>query len=227
MPIQTNSPITWGELISTAKANLQSSIENLQGATIPIELSSSNPIEVNRIRVSTREFNGDVITYGNNSKIWTTVSWNDVEADFNNFLNYHHINSTDRANQLISTRLILNFFENLSLFYTNRLFIVYSDIGSKPKRLYYYNNGSSYSSWQGVISDIENPVQDLPATAEEISTTLSSLNQNLKNKAKFYEQSYTYYSTSCSCSSSCSSCSSSSSSCCSCLTIVHQDLSML
>ena len=138
-----------------------------------------------------------------------------------------YFNLNNRSDQLISTRLILNFLENVSLFYTNRLIIVYSPIGSKPKKLYYYNNGSSYNTWAGQVGTIESPVQEKPIGAEEIRKALENLDTNLKNKVKTYTQSYEYYSTCCCCSSSSSSCSSSSSSCCSCLTIVHQDLSKL
>jgi hypothetical protein len=227
MAIITGETITWGELVEQTKANLKANIENLTGATIPTEFKSGSSTLVSTANVSTREFRGQVKAYAKPSIAWSTVDWSTVETDFNNFLDYHNLNSQDRQEQLVSTRLILNFFESVALFYTNRLLIVYTHIGNKPKKLYYYNNGSSYSSWVGNVSNIESPVQNKPITANELNVGLESLNLNLKNKVKTFEQTYDYYSTSCSCSSSCSSCSSSSSSCCSCLTIVHQDLSML
>lgn len=227
MAILTGETITWGDLVAQTKENLKSNIENLTGATIPAEFTNGNSTLVSEIHVQTREFNDNVRAYAQPSVAWSTVDWSTVEADFDAFLNYHNLNSTDRQNQLVSTRLILNFFESVALFYTNRLLVVYTHVGTKPKKLYYYNNGSSYSSWVGNVSNIENPVEDKPVTADEINIGLTSLNANLKNKVKTFEQTYSYYSTSSCCSSSCSSCSSSSSSCCSCLTIVHQDLSML
>lgn len=218
MAITTDDQITWSELISLTKAKLKNNIENLSGMSIPNEFTN-NRIELSHVN--------SAHSYATGQRNWTTVAWSTVENDFNSFLNYCNLNSTDRQDQIVSTRLILNFLENVSLFYNNRLVIVYSSIGAKPKKLYYYNDGSAYSSWAGKVTNIEDPVIDKPVTAEEINTAMTSIDANLKNKAKTYSQNYTYTST-CSCSSSCSSCSSSSSSsCCSCLTIVHQDLSML
>jgi len=226
MAIEVDSTITWSDLIAQTKTTLKSQIENLTGATIPSELRSVD-VELSRTQIHTQQSGIlDGISYAKSNRNWTTVSWSTVESDFNSFLSYCNLNTNDRANQLVSTRLLLNFFENLSLFYTNRLILVYSPVGNKPKRLYYYNDGSSYASWVGAVRNIETPVIDVPVTADEINIMLASINSNLKNKIKTYSQSYSYYTTSCSCSSSCSS-SSSSSSCCSCLTIVHQDLSLL
>ncbi len=227
MAILTGETITWGDLVAQTKANLKNNIENLTGATIPTEFTAGSRTFVVGVPVVTKEFHDSVKSYAQPDTGWSTVDWSTVEADFEAFLDYHNLNSTDRQNQLVSTRLILNFFESVALFYTNRLVIVYTNFGDKPKKLYYYNNGSSYSSWVGNVSNIESPVEDKPVTADELNIGLTSLDANLKNKVKTFEQTYNYYSTSCCCSSSCSSCSSSSSSCCSCLTIVHQDLSML
>lgn len=205
-----NTEITWGELISAAEANLQNIIENLSGATIPNELNGTTII-VGQVRSAK--------TTATSDRRWTTVSWETVRNDFHSFLESKDLDSTQRQDQLVSTRLILNFFENLSLFYTNRLVIVYSPIGNKPKKLYYYNDGSGYDTWQGRINNIESPVIDYPAGATEINDILQSVNNNLKNKTKTYTQSYTFVTT-------CSCCSSSSSSS-SCWTIIHQDLSLL
>lgn len=225
MAIAQNNDIVWGDLIARAKNNLQSSIENLTGARIPDEFSNVT-FEVSSrdalIQVHHGPAHYPIKTYMTSSRVWSTVTWSTVETDFNNFLVAKNLNL--RNDQLISTRLILNFYENLSLFYANRLVIVYSPIGSQPKKLYYYNDGSSYNSWAGTVTNIESPVQDLPVTAEEVNVLLNSINTNLSNKVKTYNQTYTFTTSS---SSSCSSCSSSSSSSSSCWTIIHQDLSLL
>lgn len=211
MAIASNNQITWGELIATAENNLKNNIENLSGNTIPNEFNGTT------LSVSSH---GAANTTAKSSKTWTTVSWDTVKNDFHSFLQSRDLDSTDRQDQLVSTRLILNFFENLSLFYTNRLILVYSPLGNQPKKLYYYNDGSAYNTWQGTISNIEDPVIDKPAGATEINDILTSVNANLKNKTKTFNQNYTFTTT---CSCSCSSSSSSSS----CWTIIHQDLSLL
>lgn len=224
MAIETDSNITWSELISKAEENLRTNIENLSGNTIPDEFRSDRDIWVSSTSVRTQQRTANVTTYGKSNSNWTNVSWDTVKNDFHAFLHSKNLDTNDRADQLVSTRLILNFFENLSLFYTNRLILVYSPLGNKPKKLYYYNNGSSYSSWTGSISNIESPVQDIPTAATDVKTLMTSIDANLKNKVKTYEQSYTFTTA---CSSCCCSCSSSSSSSSSCWTIIHQDLSLL
>lgn len=231
MAILTGDTITWGDLVAQTKANLKLNIENLTGNTIPSEFKNSDSIQLSSKHIKTRDNEFDAKSSATSNVTWNTVDWSTVEEDFDDFLDYHKLNSTDRENQLVSTRLILNFFENVALFYTNRLLIVYSNVGNKPKKLYYYDNGAQrpnvYNTWAGKVNNIEDPVVDSPVTADELNIALTSLNNNLKNKVKTYEQTYSYETVSCSCSSSSSSCSSSCSSCCSCLTIVHQDLSML
>ena len=224
MAIETGYDITWSELIAKAKQNLQQNIENLTGATIPnefknvaVEVSSRDAL----IQVNHGPAHYPIKTYMTSDRNWGTVDWSTIETDFNSFLSSRNL--ANRQDQLISARLMLNFYENLSLFYVNRLVIVYSPI-TGAKKLYYYNDGSSYTSWSGTVTNIEAPVQDLPVTAEEAKVLLNSINANLKNKVKTYSQSYTFTTSS---SSSCSSCSSSSSSSSSCWTIVHQDLSLL
>lgn len=224
MAIEQNTDINWSVLIAQAKENLQRNIENLYGATIPnefknvaIEVSSRDAL----IQVHHGPAHYPIKTYMTSDRVWNTVNWSTIEADFDAFLAAKNL--TNRGTQLLSTRLILNFYENLSLFYANRLVIVYSPI-TNVKKLYYYNDGSSYNSWAGTVANIESPVQDLPITAEEANTLLNSIDINLKNKVKTYNQTYTFTTSS---SSSCSSCSSSSSSSSSCWTIIHQDLKLL
>lgn len=224
MAIEQNTDINWSVLIAQAKENLQRNIENLYGATIPnefknvaIEVSSRDAL----IQVRHGPAHHPIKTYMTSDRVWNTVNWSTIEADFDAFLAAKNL--TNRGTQLLSTRLILNFYENLSLFYANRLVIVYSPI-TNVKKLYYYNDGSSYNSWAGTVANIESPVQDLPITAEEANTLLNSIDINLKNKVKTYNQTYTFTTSS---SSSCSSCSSSSSSSSSCWTIIHQDLKLL
>lgn len=223
-PITPGNNINWNDLIANAKENLKRNIENLSGATIPTEFQAI-PVEVQRgyavIQVTHGPAQHPVIVNMTSDRNWTTVRWETVEQDFNDFLASKNL--INRGTELISTRLILNFYENLSLFYANRLVIVYS-AKNNVKRLYYYNDGSSYSSWTGTVANIESPVQDLPITAEEANRILNCIDLNLKNKVKTYNQTYTFTTTS---SSSCSSCSSSSSSSSSCWTIIHQDLSLL
>lgn len=224
MAIEQNIDINWNVLIAQAKENLKRNIENLSGATIPdefknvaIEVSSRDAL----IQVNHGPAHHPIKTYMTSDRNWGTVSWRTIEADFDAFLAAKNL--TARAAQLVSTRLILNFYENLSLFYANRLIIVYSPI-TNVKKLYYYNDGSSYNSWSGTVTNIESPVQDLPITAEEVNILLNSIDINLKNKVKTYNQTYTFTTSS---SSSCSSCSSSSSSSSSCWTIIHQNLKLL
>lgn len=224
----SNIQITWSDLIETTITNLIMSIQNIGSATIP-DAFKNVAIQVAedsaKIQVNHGPKYVPVKTFATSTTNWENlrVDESTIRADFNRFLNDTDLSTAIRQNQLVSMRLMLNFFENLSLYYNNRLLIVYSPI-SNSKQLYYYNNNTYYSSWVGHTQNIESPVQDLPVTAQEVNDMLASIDLNLKNKVKVYNQTYTFTTTS---SSSCSSCSSSSSSSSSCWTIVHQDLSLL
>lgn len=210
MAINMNNNITWNDLITTARNNLIASIDNLEGNTIPQSLNGSTVVFSSRKRART--------SY-QSQKAWTTVSQSTVLADFDNFLATRNLNN--RSNQIVSTRLILNFFENIAHYYTNRLVFVYSPF-TNTRVIYYYNNGTSPNSWSYIPPDIPvpTPVEDT-VTATDIQTMLTNINANLKNKVRLYEQKYNFVTT---CSSSCSSSSSSSSSC---WTIIHQNLNLL
>lgn len=223
MAIASNNTITWKELVQQAKNNLANSIENLSGASIPDAFNGTDLFVSKSNCTVHKNHKPEISSWARSNKAWEVVSKDVVLNDFEAFLNNKKLNSTDRENQIVSTRLILNFFENLSLFYMNRLVVVYSPI-TNEKKLYYYNNGSSYSSWAGAVANVGSEASEPPIGNNEIKTMLSNIDKNLKNKVKTYNQEYTFWTSSS--SSSCSSSSSSSSSS-SCWTIIHQDLSLL
>lgn len=206
-----NNGITWNELISTAKNNLLSNIENLEGNSIPSFLT------MNERQVSAA---GPYGAYARGLDQWTTVSRDEVLQDFDAFLTERGL--MNRTDQLVSTRLIINFFENLAQYYSNRLVFISSPFTGENPVLYFNNkNKTPFSTWSNSPSNVElqyrPDVDQIKST--EVGPMIERLGANLKNKANIFSQKYSFRNTSCSCSCS--------SSCCSCWTIVHQDLSLL
>lgn len=129
-----------------------------------------------------------------------------IRAEFNNYLDVCGI--TAHADQIVTTKGLINFYSVLSTFIATKLVNVVSDFD--PKEYIFYNKDNN--NFLAPDANLMNPTET--ATLDGVEAMVADLNSTVNACSKIYKLHYDLaYASSSSCSSSSCSSSSSSSSC--------------
>jgi hypothetical protein len=207
MPHSENFTLTYGQLLDQAKTKILNLVQNRDGysASVPAEIKSgySKVYSINRW--------GGLVNAGytykyvfkllDNPKLGIATTEN-INREFMNFMRERGI--VAKSSNKVTTRGLINFFNNLAAFCSVKLIIIDSQFA--PNKVVYYNTQDNNFP---AVDNIPVNKEGDEVVAADYNTILTELNTTLNTVSKQY---IARYSTSTSSSSSSSSCSSSSSS---------------
>lgn len=202
MAITPGVPLTYDDLVSTALVKIKSLCHNINAysASVPDQVKGAVGY------TQTDSLNMAKYTYtleANTDGVIGIVPESTVDTQFNNFISYSGIGS--KGNKPITTRGIMNFYNNLSSFCAVRLVSVSSQLAPNPVMFYNAVPADNISTYPNIAQNTDS-LDYVGST--DVTTLLNSLNESLNKVTKTHT---VQYATSISCSSS-----SSSSSSCSC-----------
>lgn len=216
MAIKPGETITYGDLVQhffnwiQNDANLLNVAETQEAyvSQVPIEWRTDFEKRFDTERTSSKDsgYNDPVVKVGavmtaNSSTVLPRVSINDVRKDFNTFM--HNRGMDAKTDTLISTRGIINFWNNVATFCAYNIVIVSSNERPVPSRMYKKNQ-----SWPTQVNVDDSEL----IVAEDVTKMLANLEEVVNRTARMHQVVYDIAAFSSSSSSSSSSCSSSCSS---------------
>lgn len=204
MALLPNASVTYGDLITEAYNKIIALVQNRDA------YSNAVPAE---IKAGYKKTTTITLDHALNKPVTYTfvmptdprlavVSTQQINTDWNNFLTSRGLSS--QANQPISTRGILNLYNNIAAFCSVKLILVTSQLTS-TECVFYNPVDTNYP-------DVPSTDPNEYITYADITELLDVLSDTINSVTKLYIARYNITTASCSCSSS----SSSSSSSCSC-----------
>lgn len=213
MAIKPNETITYGDLVENFKNWIQNKAnlinvandDNEYNRKVPEEWRSGYVKNLSVSRTNAQE-PGPIQNVGASLKIRESsvigrVSIDTVMSQFNQFMSSRGLST--KTDTQISTRGVINFWNNVAAFCSTNIVLVSSNEKTTPQKMY-----KSNTSWPSVpnIGDSE------LITASDVTTMLSSIEDIVNKTTKLHQIIYDISAVSSSSSSSCCcSCSSSSS----------------
>ena len=201
MAIAKGQKITYNDLMSKVISKIESVCQNVGSFRgVPAEMQQGH-VNYNATGGNGQNFKITV----NDSIVSSTVSLSDVQSQLTSFLNTRGISTASVGNKVITTRDMLNFYQNVAIFVSAKIVQVRGMFSEKV--LLFYDKSASLDTAANIGTN--NPGTQI--TSSNLTTLLQKLETNLANitRTHMLKQSW---SVTCSCSSSSSSsCSSSSS----------------